>query len=1137
MKDKRDMRRVWKDYTDELVDEYVADHIDSAADCSNRAPDERQACQMMAQQMHSNYGKWKKERALTDARKWRSEDGASGGLTYAWRVAEHDEDAAFAMSVGETAAGAVATGTGWGTALYAGYMGVKEGYANQRAANNEDKNAALAAGLANGVLTGVMKHYKVDKFLDVDLTFDPEEGFGTTVGISGPLGENSPIKAGIELSFSEKKQSFTGGKATLGVDLGKFEGLDALDGFNLDTGINFNEKGGFDGATIGGGWESDNEALDLGLDFNIDANGYYAGSSVNASYKSGKNGQHDVNGSMSFDADGQFTTGEIGYSHTSENRGTGDKAGLNTSHTAGGGLTFNADGSYGLYVSNSATYNNIRNRINQAKGSTKNTMMYDANGEFTGSTSETSASFEFQTNTTREREINEQWEALYESMTPTELAILAEVQGQVDMFADGESALDAHANLQDRLDKRLAELQKAGIISADSAANIRSFAEFDEMRDTITFEGGLERNLQRMMQENRITQEQALAIMEDPSKLHELDLDLGGYEHVDKSRISLGDKIAGAISDAWSWIKGDVSNSNGYINPETGEFVVRTCFTAGTLVKTAKGHKPIEEVKVGDLVSSWNESTGQVEMNRVVRTFVRETKEIYQITYTNGQVVETTATHPFYIEGKGWTQAKDLVVNDENHTAGSILSDVPGLSTGQVASISMTRIRPVQSQHLQRIAKIDVVKSKETVYNFEVENAHTYFVSEANLLVHNECFRVPDTKQKAILTKYQKLFSHLDSSGYTSSSTRKAEFNSFLFGLTPGLAALAYAEDKYHEVKGTKFLESEQDTIEKLEKYLKSQNASDAEIEVFINEFKRRRRLYRLGVPPSDFDFYNVEINGLGKRHMSIKDVRTGEYVVSWAVEEGKIGDGIESAPMPIVDLGVARVGVTAIIKILGSESAKRVISQGSRMILTKMGQSQGTLEAKRSVGGYLALVERGDTKLAKNMMMELSKTPGGRKHIMDMNKIADDLQKGGRFNRKQLNALKSIKQDARLLGSAESAKSVRQARISQNNARNQREASGAPQRQAAARLRKQQKARQKEQKDEYLGRNQPRPEKPKSPEEIRQELRDSVAKAKKELRNAKRSGQPQWKIDELEDKLESLTCPSCMRLAPTKLK
>jgi RHS repeat-associated protein len=74
------------------------------------------------------------------------------------------------------------------------------------------------------------------------------------------------------------------------------------------------------------------------------------------------------------------------------------------------------------------------------------------------------------------------------------------------------------------------------------------------------------------------------------------------------------------------------------------------CFVAGTLVHTKEGVKPIEEIKAGDEVLSYNEETKQVEYKPVVQTFVNYSPEILSV-YIEGESkpIETTPGHPFYV--------------------------------------------------------------------------------------------------------------------------------------------------------------------------------------------------------------------------------------------------------------------------------------------------------------------------------------------------------------------------------------------------------------------------------------------------------------------------------------------------------
>ena len=141
--------------------------------------------------------------------------------------------------------------------------------------------------------------------------------------------------------------------------------------------------------------------------------------------------------------------------------------------------------------------------------------------------------------------------------------------------------------------------------------------------------------------------------------------------------------------------------------------VKAACFTAGTKIYTKDGFKNIEAVKAGDYVWSENPETYEKALKKVKKIFVREKDSIIRLSI-NGEVIETTDEHPFYVDGIGFVNAGDLKAGDEVRTADG--------STGRVES-------------LERITPDEPIK----VYNFEVEDFHTYYVSEQKVLVHNTC--------------------------------------------------------------------------------------------------------------------------------------------------------------------------------------------------------------------------------------------------------------------------------------------------------------------------------------------------------------------------------------------------------------
>jgi RHS repeat-associated protein len=151
------------------------------------------------------------------------------------------------------------------------------------------------------------------------------------------------------------------------------------------------------------------------------------------------------------------------------------------------------------------------------------------------------------------------------------------------------------------------------------------------------------------------------------------------------------------------------------------------CFVAGTLVQTKDGLKPIEDIKAGDLVLSRDEKTGEVTYKEVVRTFITPDQRVISIGVEDekgsADTYEATAEHPFYVKEKGWVGASDLKPGDE------VFSSTGGWL---------------------RVTGSTWISKRQTVYNFEVKDFHTYFVGESGAWVHNSC--VPKNKQKLLET-------------------------------------------------------------------------------------------------------------------------------------------------------------------------------------------------------------------------------------------------------------------------------------------------------------------------------------------------------------------------------------------------
>ena len=137
------------------------------------------------------------------------------------------------------------------------------------------------------------------------------------------------------------------------------------------------------------------------------------------------------------------------------------------------------------------------------------------------------------------------------------------------------------------------------------------------------------------------------------------------------------------------------------------------CFVAGTLVLTETGQAPIETIAEGEYVYATDPETGESGYKQVIQTYVNETNELVHVK-TDGDEIVCTREHPFYVPVRGWTAACDLRAGD------SLVR-----SNGEYVVVEAI-------EH-------ELLESPITVYNFEVEDFHTYHVGSASVLVHNKC--------------------------------------------------------------------------------------------------------------------------------------------------------------------------------------------------------------------------------------------------------------------------------------------------------------------------------------------------------------------------------------------------------------
>lgn len=152
----------------------------------------------------------------------------------------------------------------------------------------------------------------------------------------------------------------------------------------------------------------------------------------------------------------------------------------------------------------------------------------------------------------------------------------------------------------------------------------------------------------------------------------------------------------------------------------------RLCFAKGTPVHTKDGIKAIEDIKVGDLVASKSDVTGETTFKPVAQLFLNKDKTLLNISFSdvegNIETLGVTPEHPFWVKDQRWVDAGKLKIGDE-------IVNIDG--------------------SLLVVSAIETVSGLHDTYNFEVTDFHTYFVGESGAWVHNTCrAKKPNTVER-----------------------------------------------------------------------------------------------------------------------------------------------------------------------------------------------------------------------------------------------------------------------------------------------------------------------------------------------------------------------------------------------------
>jgi hypothetical protein len=198
---------------------------------------------------------------------------------------------------------------------------------------------------------------------------------------------------------------------------------------------------------------------------------------------------------------------------------------------------------------------------------------------------------------------------------------------------------------------------------------------------------------------------------------------LDGSERAEKAASGVA-QVAGTLATGLSFAKS----------------MLRNCFLAGTLVSKYSDDGinnreliPIEQIKFGDKVWSFNCSINRWEPRPVLETFRTQYEgDIVSINFGE-DMINSTGEHPFWV-----LQGEDL----ENRPLCDCLPvcDQKITPDGRWVYARDLRIDDIVRSHslgTQKILALELSQTKTLVYNFLVDDLHNYAVGENEVLVHN----------------------------------------------------------------------------------------------------------------------------------------------------------------------------------------------------------------------------------------------------------------------------------------------------------------------------------------------------------------------------------------------------------------
>ena len=266
---------------------------------------------------------------------------------------------------------------------------------------------------------------------------------------------------------------------------------------------------------------------------------------------------------------------------------------------------------------------------------------------------------------------------------------------------------------------------------------------------------------------------------------------------------------------------------------------------AGTLVATANDLSAIETIKAGDYVLSTDPDTMQTTCKPVLETYIRKVDRLVHL-IISGEEIITTVDHPFYVQGRGFIEAGNLLVGDKLVSA-------------------------IGEDLLIENYNIEETENLVDVYNFQVEDFHTYHVGDCAVWVHNANYLTDKTPK--------------DISEMTRKQLKENTPEDWDFGLQDNKYGI-----KDHHILTLKDVNRRRgswvlETTEITERYKDAQGDMDAELKKFAGDIAAKVKLqlsadYETSDTPS-ISYTNIQGDVLELTFFSPEMSYNGQYKVN----------------------------------------------------------------------------------------------------------------------------------------------------------------------------------------------------------------------------------------------------------------